>query len=137
MGSWKYLLIYIASSLSIQLLIKRTIVAYPFNIKFLAFYLYYFFDSKFFLICFFAILFRKNFQIFSPLRRLKNIGSLHSVFNFYNYKNFISIANIAFCKHSLKYNIIIMIINFFTRVNIPGGFILTGFILIVLWYVLY
>ena len=66
--------------------VKRTIVAFPFNIKLIAFSLYYFFNSKLFLICFEQFFFGKRSKNFFAFKITNNICPRHSVFNFFNHK---------------------------------------------------
>ena len=80
----------------INLTVKRSIVAFPFNMYFIAFSLYYFFNFKFFLISFSQLFSGKYFNNFFTFKITKNI---HSVFYFFNQKNFLRlIRNLAFCK---------------------------------------
>ena len=108
--------------------VKRTIVAFPFNIWFIALSLYYFFNFKLFLIRFFQFFFLKCCNNFFVFKIINNICPRHNVFTYFDHKNFfIPIWNIAFCKNFFIFsysNIItnfkfrIFIIIFFTRVNI-------------------
>ena len=90
--------------------------------------------------------FIKHSNNFFTIKIINNICLWHSIFNFFTYKNFFwPIRSIDFCKNvfvfwysylisNFKFRIIA--ITFFIRVNTRIIFSLTGFILIVLWYVL-
>ena len=100
---------------------------FPFNVSFTAFSLYYFFNSKLFLICFLQFFSCKSSRNFYSFKITNDICSWNSILNFCNNKIFFRpIWNKAFCKSFLlwHFNIItnfkskIRKINFFTRVNI-------------------
>ena len=61
--------------------IKRIIVSFPFNIWFISFSLYYFFNSKLFLICFLQFIFVKRSNNFFTFQITNNICPWNSVFN--------------------------------------------------------
>ena len=117
---------------------KRTIVSFPFNVQFIAIFLYYFLNSKLFLICFCNSFFIKRSNNFFSFNITDNICPWNSVFNFFLSKNFPRpIWNIAFCKKvilvwypnyitNFKFNI--FIINFFTKFNISAWFYSNRFI---------
>ena len=87
--------------------VKRTIVAFLFNVKFITFSLYYFFNPKFFFICFLQFFFIKASNNFFVLKIINNIWSWPGVFNFFTHKNlFRSIWNRAFCKVFLYFDIL-------------------------------
>ena len=79
--------------------VKRTIIAFPFNIQFIAFSLYYFFNFKLFLIRFFQFFFLKRCNNFFVFKIIDNICPRHNIFTYFDHKNFfIPIWNIAYCK---------------------------------------
>ena len=80
--------------------VKRTIVSFPFNIQSIAFSLYYFFNSKLFLICFLQLFFIEHSSTFFALTITNNICPRYNVFNLFNHKKlFMPIRNIYFCKN--------------------------------------
>ena len=92
-----------------------------------------------FFLCFFFI---KRCNNFFPFKITNHISSRHSVFNFFNHKNvFRPIWNIAFGKvvfvfwHSQNITNFISLIYLLELIYV-FDFTSTGFILIVLWYVL-
>ena len=81
--SGKYSLIY--TVFFIDPIIKQIIVSFPFKILFITFSLYYFFNSKLFLICFLQFIFVKRYNLLS-IKNINNICPQHSIFNFFNPK---------------------------------------------------
>ena len=86
---------------SLHCIYKRIIAAFIFNIQFISFSLYFFFNFKLFLICFLQLFFIKRFNnFFSSVKITKNVCPWHNVFNFFNHKNYFRlICNIGFCKN--------------------------------------
>ena len=111
----------------------------------MTFFHYYFFNSKLFLTCFLQFFFIKRSNNFFSFKICNNIFHDTVLFNFFNYKNFFRpVWNIAFCKNVFifwysnninNFKFRILIINFFTSVNVYAWFYISIFILIVLWYV--
>ena len=128
--------------------VTRIIVAFPFNIQFIAFSLYYFLNSKFFLIFFiFLILLLKRFNNFFAYKITNNLCLMHNAFSFFNHRTFFkAISNIAFCKNVFifwysnnitNFKFTILGNNFFTLIISIYVLYLTStcLILIVIWYV--
>ena len=86
--------------------IKRTIVAFPFKVQFIAFSLYYFFNCKRFLFFF-------NFFVLFYFKRSKNVFIIQmTVFRFLNHKNFFRpIWSVNFCKSAFIFLYSYMITN--------------------------
>ena len=121
--------------------VKRIIIAFPFNLMFITFSFYYFFDSKLFLISFFVAR-SSNFFVF---KIINNKCSRHSFYTLFNHKNFFRpIQNMTFSKMFLYSDIVRSpILNLGTLLSISlleSIYVLNvtprGFILIVLWDVL-
>ena len=109
-------------------------------------FFFFFFYSKFLLIGLLQFFFIKYSNNFFTIEIVKNICPWNCLFNFTINKNFfIPVWCVSFSKNifvfrnsyvisNLKFRI--FIINFFLKINICIIFNITGFILIVLWYVL-
>ena len=130
-GFGKYSLIYSKYFLLIQLL----------NGLLYLFHLIYF-NSKLFLICFLQFFFVN----FLSIKIVNNISPWHSIFNFFNHKSFFKpICRVTFCKNIFIFwysnnttNFKFRIFSWFSLIESMYAldFTSTGFILIVLWYVL-
>ena len=124
---------------------KIIIVTFPFNKYFITFSLDYFLNSKLSLIWFLQFFFIKRSNNFFTFKFTNNICPRHSVFSFFNQKNFFRpIWRANFCKNVFIFQYPYMITNFKFRIfiffSVPKliyvpHFKLTGFILVVLWYV--
>ena len=113
---------------------------------FIAFSLYYFFNLKLFLTCFFQFIFVKRSYNFFPLRSLITYvhGTVFSTFlitkpssdQFGVCNLWQNILVFWYSNIITNFKFWIFIINFFTKVNICVWFCIKRFILIVLWYML-
>ena len=94
--------------------VSRIIVTLPFNILFIAFSLYYFFNSKPCFISFFQFFSVMRFtNNFFTIKTTNNICPQNSIFNFYNDKSFFQpIWKVIFCKESFLFWYSCMITNF-------------------------
>ena len=98
---------------------------------------YYFFNSKFILICFWQFFFVKSSNNFFSIKIINNICQRHNVFNFLNQKHFFwPIWNVTFCKNIFtfwyskkitNFKFKIFIVNVFTRINICTWFYINTF----------
>ena len=89
---------------------------------------YYFFNSKFILICFWQFFFVKSSNNFFSIKIINNICQRHNVFNFLNQKHFFwPIWNVTFCKNIFtfwysnkitNFKFKIFIVNVFTRIKV-------------------
>ena len=124
--------------------LKGTIVDFPFNIWFIAFSLYYFFNSKLFLICFFQFFFVKCPNSFFVFKIIHGICPQNNILTFCNHKNlFRPIWNKPIYKNVFIfcYIFIFFDVGYFSLISLLESiyvldFTSAGFILIVLWYVL-
>ena len=99
-----------------------------------------------FMLIFFFFFFAIFSNNFFPIKNINDLCPQLNIFKCFSCKNFSGLIwNVTFCKNIFTFwysNIIsnfkfrIFINNSFTRVNISVWFYITGFILIVLWYVL-
>ena len=81
-------------------IVKKIIIAFPFKILLIGFSLYYFFNSRLFLIWFLKFFFIKLINNFFAFKITCTICSRNSIFNFCSNKNFFRLIwNIAFCKN--------------------------------------
>ena len=127
--------------------VKRTIVSNLFNIYFIAFSLYYFFNSKLFVVCVLLSFFVKRSKDFYTLKITNNTCPQDTCCNVFNYKNsFRPFCNLDFCKNAFmfwysnkitNFKFMIRIFNFFIILELiyVPGFTSAGFIAIVLRYV--
>ena len=69
-------------------IVKRILVAFPFNIQFIAFSNNYFFSYRLYLICFLQFFFVKRSSNFFTLEITNKICPRDSIFNFLNHKHF-------------------------------------------------
>ena len=127
--------------------VKRTIVSNLFNIYFIAFSLYYFFNSKLFVVCVLLSFFVKRSKDFYTLKITNNTCPQDTCCNVFNYKNsFRPFCNLDFCKNTFmfwysnkitNFKFMIRIFNFFIILELiyVPGFTSAGFIAIVLRYV--
>ena len=90
---------YITISFFINQIFKEIIIAFLLNVKFISFFLYYFFNSKLFLICFLQFFFIKSCSNFYSIKVFYYICPRLSIFNLFNHKDFFkSIQSVTFCK---------------------------------------
>ena len=128
--------------------VKRTIVSNLFNIYFIAFSLYYFFNSKLCVVCVLLFFFVKRSKDLYTLKITNNTSPRDTCCNVFNYKNsFRPFCNLDFCKNAFmfwysnkitNFKFMIRIFNFFIILELiyVPGFTSAGFIAIVLRYVL-
>ena len=128
--------------------VKRTIVSNLFNIYFIAFSLYYFFNSKLFVVCVLLSFFVKRSKDFYTLKITNNTCPQDTCCNVFNYKNsFRPFCNLDFCKNAFmfwysnkitNFKFMIRIFNFFIILELiyVPGFTSAGFIAILLRYAL-
>ena len=105
--------------------------------KFITFSLDYFFNSKFFLICFLHIVFMKRSNNFLSFKIINTICVGHNIFNFLNHKKFLRpLCNKTFWKNVFifwysnnitNFEFRIFIINFFNRLNKCAWFYINRF----------
>ena len=120
--------------------IKLIIIAFPFDICLIFFLLYYFFYSKFCLICSVQFFFIKRSNNFFTVKITNNTSPWHIFFNFCNQKDFfMPIWSITFCKNIFVFRYSNMLTNlgfslvfFLSKSIYVLDFTSTGFILIVL-----
>ena len=80
-------------------------------------YLYYFFNSKLFLICFLQFFFVKVSNNFFTIKITNNICPWHSVFNLFNHKTLFRLTwNVTFSKNVFIFIFCNMITNFKFRI---------------------
>ena len=83
------------------------ILTFPFNLEFITFFLYYFFNCKFILICFLQFVFAKYFNKVFSIKIINEICLRYSIFNFFNHKNlFRPIWSVNFAKATLYFDIL-------------------------------
>ena len=128
--------------------VKRTIASNLFNIYFIAFSLYYFFNSKLFVVCVLLFFFVKRSKDFYTLKITNNTCPRDTCCNVFNYKNsFRPFWNLDFCKNAFvfwysnkitNFKFMIRIFNFFIILELiyVPGFTSASFIAIVLRYAL-